>query len=328
MPPSNRKRDHQLIENQQHLAQWVRNARGPLDLAVAFWGKGAVEELKLEEVRPIRVLLELQSGGTNPAEVRRLMDLAHVEVRQLTRLHAKAYIANDAVVIGSTNASANGLGSEGSESTRWHELAMRTNDGAVVRDTQQWFEEKWAESRPITPSELKTTELEWKKRQRFRPRASTDAKDILTAALGNPDDYRNRGIFVVVTLWDWDAKGYADAKDHEQRTGQEAVGWQDWSAIPKDATLICFSDYKGQGFEWDEPNIVYSPPRLNRHKSLVLVSAMTLDYGLRPGNIRQWAKALMAVKATIPAKRWHAAGGMCMDLGAFAEKVIAQRSKA
>lgn len=139
MLTSKRTRDHQLIENQQHLAQWVRDTRGPLDLAVAFWGKGAVEELSLKKARPIRVLLELQSGGTNPAEVRRLMDLAHVEVRQLPRLHAKVYIANNAVLIGSTNASANGLGSEGSESTRWHELAVRTNDLAVVRDTQRWL---------------------------------------------------------------------------------------------------------------------------------------------------------------------------------------------
>lgn len=189
-------------------------------------------------------------------------------------------------------------------------------------------EEKWAASQPVKRSDLKAIELEWKKRQRLRPRANIGAKDILNAALGNPNDYRNRGLFVVVTLWDWDAKGYADAKDHKQTMGYDALGWQSWPTIPKDATLICFSNYKGEGFQWDEPKIVYSPPRLNRHKSLVLVSATTLDYGLKPGNLRQWAEALTAVKAKIPTKRWHANGGMCMDLGEFAEQVMAQRSKA
>lgn len=320
--------DRQLIVNQQHLSQWVRQSNGGLDMAVAFWGEGAVKELGLDEKsRPIRVLLELQSGGTNPAEVRRLMKLPHVKVKHLPRLHAKAYISQDGVLIGSTNASANGLGSEGSESTRWHELAVCTNEASVVRDANAWFDEKWAAGHPIKPTQLDKAEREWRERQKSRPKADrgdADAKDILTAALNNPSEFRNRALFVVVTTTGGDKKYDADCRNYYEKTGHEALGWQNWTAIPKNATLICFTDYKGEGFQWDEPKICYSPGKLNRHKSLVLVSASKLDDGFKSGDLRKWSKALAVVKATVPKRRWSEDSGMCMDLGDFAETVLEQ----
>lgn len=323
MPTHDHESNHQLIENQQHLAQWVRQSKGPLDMAVAFWGEGAVKELGLKKLRAIRVLLELQSGGTNPAEVRLLMKLPHVEVKQLPRLHAKAYISRDSVLIGSANASANGLGSEGSESTRWHELAVRTSEASVVCEAKSWFEKKWAAGHPIKPSQLGKAEREWKERQRIRPKVGSDAKDILAAALNNPGEFRNRGLFVVVTTRDWNKKGYADARDYKEKHSHEALGWQGWTDIPKNATLICFTDYKGEGFHWDEPRICYSPGKLNPHESLVLVSSTTLDDGFKPGDIRKWTKALAAVKGGISKQEWSA-NGMCKDLGEFAGEVRAQ----
>ncbi|WP_369929862.1 hypothetical protein [Xanthomonas sp. NCPPB 2632] len=268
------------------------------------------------------MLLELRSGGTNPAEVRRLIDLPHVEVKQFTRLHAKAYIAKEGVVIGSTNASANGLGSEGSQSTSWHELAVRTTDASVVQDTKRWFKNKWSAGQPIKSRDLTQAELKWKERQKIRPKGVNKAKDILAAALDDPNNYRNRDLFVVVTTIPWDSEGDADAKDYKEKTGHQALGWQEWPAIPKNAKLICFTDYNGEDFQWDKPKVCYSPGKLFRHRSLVLVSADTLDDSLKPGDIRQWTKALTAVKATIPKKRWSADSGMCMDLGDFADRVL------
>lgn len=308
----------QLIQNQQHLARWVSDVDGPLDLAVSFWGEGAIKELSLEKKRPTRVLLELGSGGTNPSVVKVLRKLPHVELKQLPKLHAKVYISQRAVVIGSTNASANGLGVEGKETTRWHELAVHINDDTLVRDTKIWFEEKWAAGQPITAASLSKAEREWKERQKLRPKADGDVKDILAAAMKNPSEFRNRGVFVVVTSEDWDKKGYADAEDYEEKTGHQPLGWQGWTDIPKNATLICFTDYARDGFQWDAPKICYSPGKLNQHKSLVLVSGTTLDDGFKPGTITQWSKALATVKSTIPKRRWKSESGMCIDLGDFA----------
>lgn len=315
-----------LIENQEHLAQWVKESGGPLDLAVAFWGKGAVKELGLTRNREIRVLLELQSGATNPEELKILQGLRHVEVKHLPRLHAKAYISETDAIIGSTNASANGLGTEGTESRRWHELALHTTDATTVKAAKAWFESKWSSAMPIKPSDLKMLQSAWEKRRKIRPKVRTNARDVLDAALNNPEEFRNRGLFVVVSASPWDAKGKADAKDYKKKHGHQALGWQNWKSIPKDATLICFTEYNAGMFQWDDPNVCYSPAKLNIHASLVLVTETNLDDALRPGSIKRWAKALTVVKATMPAARWRKDHGMCMDLGEFAEAVNSNRA--
>lgn len=317
--------DNCLIENQQFLARWISDVEGPLDLAVAFWGDGAIDELGLRNAkRPTRVLLELGLGGTNPFVVKALTKLQHVEVKQLPRLHAKAYITRRAVIIGSTNASTNGLGSEGKQATWWHELALHTNDDAIVRATKLWFERKWKDGQAITSACLKKAEYVWRERQRLRPKVGSDVKDILSAAMKNPGEFRNRGYYVVVTTEDWNKKGYSDAKNYKEQTGLEACGWQDWTDIPKDAILICFSNYKGDDFSWDDPKICYSPGKINQYKSLVLVSSAPLDDGYKTGIITQWAKALAIVKAAIPKKRWNSDAGTCMDLGDFAQVLLDQ----
>ncbi|MHB1798530.1 MAG: phospholipase D family protein [Vulcanimicrobiaceae bacterium] len=310
-----------LIENQQDLANWVKDSEGPIDLAVAFWGEGAIDELGLTNAkRRMRILLDLSMGGTNPDVVKAMMKLPHLQVMQHPKLHAKTYISGRGVVIGSANASANGLGVEGSEATRWHELGCLIYDDHVVQDTKQWFELKWAAAKPISITDLKKAERTWAERQRLRPKVDSKIRDILAAATANPSAFRNRGIYVDITTEEWDAKGDADAKDYKQRTGHEALGWQDWTSIPKNANLICFSFYKGEGFQWDEPKVCYSPGKLNRHKSLVLVSASTLDDGFKLDRITTWRQALERAKSAIPREKWRAESGLCMDLGEFAAR--------
>ena len=63
-----------LIQNQQQLAQWAREVKGSLDIAVAFWGEGAISELGLDQRQgDVRILLDLSAGATNPAVVRHLI---------------------------------------------------------------------------------------------------------------------------------------------------------------------------------------------------------------------------------------------------------------
>lgn len=312
---------NKLIEDQRVLASWVNESEGPIDLAVAFWGEGAIEELGLANTqRPTRVLLDLHMGGTNPEVVRALKKLPHVQVKQHPRLHAKAYIAGREVFIGSANASANGLGAEGSEATQWHELGCLTNDDGVVQDTKRWFEHKWAAAKPVSSSDIKKASALWALRQRLRPVVKSETKEILAAATANPSAFRNRGIYVVVSTEDMDDKGYADAADYKNRTGHEADAWQDWVDIPKDANLICFSYDQWKGFQWDTPKVCYSPAKINRHKSLVLVIPSSLDDGFRLDSMKTWRAALARAKASISRKMWKGEEGLCMDLGDFAEQ--------
>jgi HKD family nuclease len=87
---------------------------------VAFWGQGALKALGLDQAqRKVRILLDLSAGATNPQVVRELLALHPEKVRNIPRLHAKTYIGENEITVGSANASANGLGIEGLAANKW-----------------------------------------------------------------------------------------------------------------------------------------------------------------------------------------------------------------
>lgn len=92
-----------------------------LRLAVAFWGTGSENLLGDALGGDIRIICNLKSGGTNPYV---LENFPRDKVKQHDHLHAKVYIGEDKVVVTSANASANGLGLEGSEQNFWEEAGV------------------------------------------------------------------------------------------------------------------------------------------------------------------------------------------------------------
>ncbi|MBY5399500.1 hypothetical protein HFN01_32380 [Rhizobium leguminosarum] len=103
--------------NERDGLRTIREMLGKADAAtivVALWGAGAIDALGLrKEWRSLRVVCNLQSGACNPSEieeVQKLRDLgAKVEVRSDPRLHGKVYLTDKQLVLGSSNASSNGL---------------------------------------------------------------------------------------------------------------------------------------------------------------------------------------------------------------------------
>lgn len=315
-----------LIENQQHLSAWVRGQAGVLDMAVAFWGAGAIEALGLDKrSAPFRILPDLSAGATNPAVVKALLKLAPGVVKCVPRLHAKAFIAPDAMVVGSANASANGLGSEGTEAKRWHELGVLCDDAQVVADAQRWFSHLWRGAETISPAMLRKAAKDWDLRQKIRPREATAETDILAAAVANPARFTGLGWYVVVTTADLSKKGLREANDLEEETGHAVYCWENWDDIPTDAKLICFSAYAGEPVKRDGSGVFYAPAERRRHRRLVLVEPSQLVdahtgqvFGF--DRITVWRLALERAKASIGEKKWKSQGGLCMDLGEFARK--------
>lgn len=175
-----------LIQNQQQLAQWAREVKGSLDIAVAFWGERAITELGLDQRRgDVRILLDLSAGATNPAVVRQLLQLHPANIRSLPRLHAKAYIGENEMIVGSANASANGLGIEGQAANHWIELGILTDDTVAIQDAKRWFAERWSESDAIDVDSayFKQIEAAWTARQKFRQAQDTQPDSLIAAAL-------------------------------------------------------------------------------------------------------------------------------------------------
>jgi len=306
-----------LIIDQQELVSWVRDCQEPMDIAVAFWGKGAVKQLGLDKPgRKVRILLELDSGGSNPYEVRELLARHPKKVRSVPRLHAKCLISPKAVVIGSANASANGLGEEGFEASHWHELGCQSNDSSLVARAKEWFEGLWANSRSINDVDLDRAEERWRSRQKARPPMTPNGATVLEQARLHPEAFANRGIYVCVTLEDLSEKAKAKVKEMEKREDKDLFVFEAWPQMPLDSKLICFTKYEGK-FEWDEPKVCYTGKDRQSTSIRIVHPTSLVELGLtKLGTLNEWLPLLKRAEAHYPG--WRKEGGLCLPLNEFA----------
>lgn len=105
---------------------------GPVYAAVAYWGAAAIENLGIAAGMDLTVICDA-SSGCNIDELKTLIALLGTN-RVLThdRLHAKEWIGQDMAIVGSSNASANGLGYEGCEVASLLEANLMIRDKETV----------------------------------------------------------------------------------------------------------------------------------------------------------------------------------------------------
>ena len=307
-----------LIQDQQDLVRWVRNEKEHLEIAVAFWGSGAVEQLGLDDAnKSYRILLDLTSGGSNPKVVAQLLKLRPKLVRCVDRLHAKAFIGKSEVLIGSANASANGLGEEGSEATHWRELGLSSKSRKDIVAAQAWFEGLWEDSREITQKMLACAREKWEKRQKARPLHVSASKDLLEAASANPDAFKNRNIFISVSTEKLSARAEKVRVKKAKETKAPAHMFENWPTMPVDAHLICFTDFNGKTISKDGPGIYHT--RVDRQRGPYFWIDESNIEGFEFGRIPPWRRSLERARAANP-RRWDSTYGFIMDFGEFAEK--------
>lgn len=173
----------------------VRNmlsSGSPAILAVAYWGDGATEQLGLHrpEVKTSRVQIycDLMSGACNVNEIEKLIATGF-SVKAVDRLHAKVYWTSQATVVGSANASTNGLGGDQKEQSINLEASILVRDPATIKATRVWLKtEIEPRSREITAEMLrKARALSKKLRER---RSSYDRS--LSELLASPDELSGR----------------------------------------------------------------------------------------------------------------------------------------
>jgi hypothetical protein len=134
---------------------------GRADMAVAYWGTGAESDLSIEKDRA-RIVCNLESGACNPDEIERLRNVAQVKTH--AKLHAKCYLTEAGVIIGSSNASTNGLAMDGSG---LDEANLVTDDPEIIRDAAVWFEEIWTKAKKVTDPDLKRAREKWNRLRWF-----------------------------------------------------------------------------------------------------------------------------------------------------------------
>ena len=303
-----------IIENQQELAEWVRAQTGRVDLAVAFWGEGADQELGLVAGRKVRILLDLEAGASNPDVVERLRDTRGITVKQYKRLHAKLYLGAEELVIGSANASANGLGVEGCESAHWTELSLRTSDPVALKQAADWFKRKWSAGKPIKDADLAAARAAWKQRRKNRP---VESRDLLTdVAAKRPEEMADRNIYVNVSTEAMSKVAEKMVRAAEKVAGQELFAYEYWPGIPIDAVMVSFwAPPKGR-IEWDEPRVQKTPAERRRSR-LKFVTSTKLE-GFDVGKLADWIPRIKYYRDH-PAygRAWRRDSGLCLELSEF-----------
>lgn len=217
-----------------------------LELAVAYWGKDATKRLGIDGSKPVRIVCDLLSGGCNPNEIQKLRTTPFdwsIEIKHLPGLHTKVYRTPKCVIVGSANASANGLGDEGRIGTL--EAAIQSDDQAVLDQTASWFKELWEKkAKKIDDTTMKQAREAWRRR---RPKADPRST-VLETLIHDPEWFRGS---VWITYYTSDVSDNAKAKFEEikekyysayqlKRFETEGLPIYDWPR--KDASKVSIGD--------------------------------------------------------------------------------------
>jgi HKD family nuclease len=139
-----------MVERKQHVVRLLdekgvkrirKMVKGCSDLriAVAFWGEGAAKTLRLTGARRGRIICNLESGACNPKEVRKLRASKRLKLKTHAQLHAKIYWSPTAAMVGSSNASANGLVVDAGVAKDWREANILFDQEDELRRTGERF---------------------------------------------------------------------------------------------------------------------------------------------------------------------------------------------
>lgn len=171
-----------LIETRSLLA-----ATNKAKLAVAFWGTSAIERLGLG--RPglhADILCNLDSGACNPTELRRFLGLTGVTLKSHPSLHAKVYWTASGAVVGSSNASTNGLAMDGDAAGGWLEANIRLTDSPLLTKIEAWFDTLFLAGYEIGEADLERAQSIWDARAGMAPTGHKLAPDLLTSYRNAP----------------------------------------------------------------------------------------------------------------------------------------------
>ena len=167
--------------------QRISRRPGELRAAVAYWGDGAAERTGLaerENPEQVRIICDLLSGACKPEEIRALRQ-RKLHVKTLDHLHAKVWINGNEVVLGSANASRNGLPVSDEDARQANiEAAFLSKNPSLAQDLERWFKKQWKAATEIDDRMLDLADDLWKRRRRSSKRGFTQT---LLQKIRNPD---------------------------------------------------------------------------------------------------------------------------------------------
>jgi hypothetical protein len=184
--------DRQLAPAIKHVLQG-----SAVRCAVAFWGNGAAGALFDERGLPedAKIICEIGMGCSNPDELTKLGAPNNPKLKFMAGLHAKVYISSKGLVVGSANASDNGIGFFKSakliEAGTFHEPESET-----YKQGAEWFERTFQGCKQIDTEALERAGRLWRARPPSRRAPESHEQDpasLLDAVVTDPQRFRGVG---------------------------------------------------------------------------------------------------------------------------------------
>lgn len=145
--------------------------------AVAYWNGGAAEKLVGYAGQRLRVVLDVDSGGTSAKELQYLMDNLGPNVRVHRDFHAKIYASPTRALVGSANASNPGLHLSMTQRVE----ASLLVEGEPAQDAYDYAQELFDKAEPATSAHLKICKERFGRNSLGNSEAPEGRVDILTA---------------------------------------------------------------------------------------------------------------------------------------------------
>lgn len=223
--------------------------------AVAFWGKGAFQILDSVRVNDMQIICNLTSGGTNPSEISIISKMPGVKIKMKNDLHAKVYWTDKGVIVGSANASANGLSLEGAELDGWEEAAIYSTEPEIISIINQWFSDLWVRALDINKAEINKAKSAWLKNRSSRK--NVKEKESFIEAIKS-HAYHDKRIYIIIDVtWLSDSetkqgeKRAQSLKDNKPWLKNSDISfWKDYDKLPRNAHVFDFFIKKKLDF-WD-----------------------------------------------------------------------------
>jgi hypothetical protein len=279
---------------------------GEAYLAVAFWGSGAAHELGLKDRAnskkggfSTKIVCNLQSGATNPGEIRELLNVG-IEVLQSDKLHGKIYLFDDRLLLGSSNASSNGLALQGAETSGWHEANLSTDDKKIREDVVSWLNA--LPKRAITEADLQAAEVEFRKQRRSLSPQWPAGTTLLQALEQHQESFLGKNIFV--TIYSEEFGERQERAIRRENKLQENAGIEisgvGYELQPSSSYVGFWHHGKSKGFEFE--SFFRTRDYVWTNGEVWFCEVIPSVLGIRKlGGKREWSRALAAAVADIEA---------------------------
>jgi hypothetical protein len=284
-------------------------------VAVAGWGEGAVERLGLERMvgRDIQIVCDLLSGACNPVEIKLLRELLGNE-RVLTcrRLHAKVWCTDQGAIIGSSNASANGLGAEDKQASKSIEANILVHEGAIIEAIEYWYRMEVArQARKIGDDDLKLAQKRWEERQRIQP--PPEGASLLDVISKDPSAFGNDRDDLLVWVWKQDERDdWAERALEEERRLLDDRGIDCWQDVrveampPAGAHVLEFDIPRAKAKFTGLWRVLADHPVLRKKQgTLLLCTRVQTMQGLPLGDRAVWQDAATRAAQSEPSGEWE-----------------------